>query len=42
MDLASIMDLGCRRILGWAIDASLTTDLVLNALNKALLASTVG
>ena len=34
--LATIMDLGSRRILGWAIDTSMTTDLVLTALNMAV------
>jgi putative transposase len=33
--LAAIMDLFSRRIVGWAMDASMTTDLVLNALHMA-------
>ena len=34
--LATIMDLGSRRILGWAIDTSMTVSLVLKALNMAV------
>ena len=34
--LATILDLGSRRILGWAMDTSMTTDLVLKALNMAV------
>lgn len=34
--LATILDLGSRRILGWAMDTSMTTDLVLRALNMAV------
>lgn len=34
--LATILDLGSRRILGWAMDTSMTTDLVLTALNMAV------
>lgn len=30
------LDLGSRRILGWAMDTSMTTDLVLRALNMAV------
>ena len=34
--LATIMDLGSRRILGWAIDTSMTVSLVLKAFNMAV------
>lgn len=34
--LATILDLGSRRIQGWAMDTSMTTDLVLRALNMAV------
>lgn len=34
--LATFMDLGSRRILGWAIDTRMTTDLILTALNMAV------
>lgn len=34
--LATFMDLGSRRILGWAIDTKMTTDLILSALNMAV------
>ena len=34
--MATILDLGSRRILGWAMDTSMTTDLVLRALNMAV------
>ena len=34
--LTTILDLGSRRILGWAMDTSMTTDLVLKALNMAV------
>ena len=34
--LATILDLGSRRILGWAVDTLMMTDLVLRALNMAV------
>lgn len=34
--LATILDFGSRRILGWTMDTSMTTDLVLRALNMAV------
>ena len=34
--LAAILDLYSRRVVGWALSSSLSTDLVLNALNNAL------
>lgn len=34
--LATCMDLGSRRILGWAIDTKMTTDLILDVLNMAV------
>lgn len=34
--LATFMDLGSRRILGWAIDTKMTTDLIMNAFDMAV------
>lgn len=34
--LATFMDLGSRRILGWAIDTKMTTDLIMSALDMAV------
>lgn len=34
--LATFMDLGSRRILGWAIDTKMTTELILKALDMAV------